>query len=151
MSDYNDDDDSSKVEELDMDGTSKATQKKKVLSDGYNRPPIIVSYRGEDIDVTQKYKNATDKVYVPSSEKKAFYWNFYHCGVQNCPGGKEEKQTSVAMCNLCGKVLTIKSRNYSTLEKHLLSVVHSGLYRAALEQHTDKLSKSQKALIQDAS
>ena len=56
MSDYNDDDDSSKVEELDMDGTSKATQKKKVLSDGYNRPPIIVSYGGEDIDVTQKYK-----------------------------------------------------------------------------------------------
>ena len=58
MSDYNDNDDSSKVEELDMDGTPKATQKKKVLSDGYNRPPIIVSYRGEDIDITQKYKNA---------------------------------------------------------------------------------------------
>ena len=38
MSDYNDNDDSSKVEELDMDGTPKATQKKKVLSDGYNRP-----------------------------------------------------------------------------------------------------------------
>ena len=42
MSDYNDNDDSSKVEELDMDGTPKATQKKKVLSDGYNRPPISV-------------------------------------------------------------------------------------------------------------
>ena len=51
MSDYNDNDDSSKVEELDMDGTPKTTQKKKVLSDGYNRPPIIVSYRGEDIDI----------------------------------------------------------------------------------------------------
>ena len=38
MSDYNDNDDSSRVEELDMDGTPKAKQKKKVLSDGYNRP-----------------------------------------------------------------------------------------------------------------
>ncbi|KAL7577341.1 hypothetical protein ACA910_002076 [Epithemia clementina (nom. ined.)] len=45
------------------------------------------------------------------------------------------KPIPVASCNLCGQVIRITSRNYSSLEKHLCTAGHRNLYHALCEKY----------------
>ncbi|KAL7576451.1 hypothetical protein ACA910_017961 [Epithemia clementina (nom. ined.)] len=123
----------------------KAKQKydpaaKKAALCNYNRPRVIVAYQGQQIDITQKHEAAGDEVTLPSIDKKSFYWNFFHVGVKDieitdASGNAIRKLTTCAICNICGATILTRNRSYGAVEKHMCTVQHRELYKAACEQH----------------
>ena len=106
----------------------------------FHRPPILYKNGSTTLDATEAWPYAIvihetekgndgkkgdtvakhishPKLIPPDSNKRKFYWNFFHVLVDDETG----KPTTTAVCNLCGRCMSIGNRGYISLGRHLES------------------------------